>query len=67
MRRRLVIVTMNMIGIDGAGGGLSPGDAVELLGANVAVDDLALAAGSVAHECLTRLQAVPARRYLGAE
>jgi len=66
-RRRLVIVTMNMIGIDGADGDLSPGDPVELLGPNVAVDDLAAAAGSVAHECLTRLQAVAERRYLGAD
>jgi len=66
-RRRLVIVTMNMIGIDAGDGGLAAGDAVELLGANVAVDDLATAAGSVAHECLTRLSAVGDRRYLGGE
>jgi|KBSSwiStaDraftv2_1062776.scaffolds.fasta_scaffold04675_7 alanine racemase len=64
-RRRLVIVTMNMIGIDASGGGLTAGDTVELLGPNVAVDDLADAAGSVAHECLTRLGAVAGRRYLG--
>jgi len=66
-RRRLVIVTMNMIGIDAGDGALAAGDAVELLGANVAVDDLAAAAGSVAHECLTRLSAVGDRRYLGGE
>jgi len=54
-----------MIGIDASGGGLTAGDTVELLGPNVAVDDLADAAGSVAHECLTRLGAVAGRRYLG--
>jgi alanine racemase len=66
-RRRLVIVTMNMIGIDAEGGGLQPGDPVELLGPHVALDDLAQAAGSVAHECLTRLSVVGDRRYLGGE
>jgi alanine racemase len=64
-RRPLVIVTMNMIAIDLGEAALSPGDPVELLGPNALLDDLAEAAGSVAHECLTRLSAVTDRRYLG--
>jgi len=66
-RRRLVIVTMNMLAIDVADAAIEPGEMVELLGPNALLDDQAHAAGSVAHECLTRLQAVPERLYLGAD
>lgn len=66
-RRRLLIVTMNMVAIEIGEAALSPGDVVELLGPNALLDDQASAAGSVAHECLTRLSAVTERRYLGVE
>lgn len=66
-RRRLLIVTMNMIAIEIGDAALEPGDTVELLGPNALLDDQATAAGSVAHECLTRLSAVTERRYLGAD
>jgi alanine racemase len=66
-RRRLVIVTMNMTAIDIGEADLGPGDMVELLGPNALIDDQATAAGSVAHECLTRLSAVTDRVYLGGD
>lgn len=40
------------------------GDPVELLGANARLDDLAAAAGSVAHECLVRLSSRAERVYI---
>ena len=43
-----------------------PGDRIELLGANVAVDDLARSAGTIALEVLTRIGARGRRVYLGA-
>jgi alanine racemase len=66
-RRRLVIVTMNMLAIDIGDAAIGPGDMVELLGTNALIDDQASAAGSVAHECLTRLSAVTDRVYLGGD
>jgi alanine racemase len=66
-RRRLLIVTMNMVAIEIGDAALEPGDMVELLGPNALLDDQAAAAGSVAHECLTRLSAVTERRYLGED
>jgi alanine racemase len=41
------------------------GDEVELLGPNAPLDDLAAAAGTVAHEILVRLSRRAARVYLG--
>ena len=41
------------------------GDAVELLGPHALLDDLAAAAGTVAHEVLVRLSARAERLYLG--
>jgi alanine racemase len=64
-RRPLVVVTMNILAVDLGEAPLAPGDPVELLGPHAFLDDLAAAAGSVAHECLTRLQAVGERTYLG--
>ncbi|HEY3694959.1 alanine racemase [Phenylobacterium sp.] len=66
-RRPLVIVTMNMIAIDLGDAVMAPGEPVELLGPNALLDDQASAAGSVAHECLTRLSTVAERRYLGGD
>jgi alanine racemase len=66
-RRPLLAVNMDLIIVDIADAPLSPGDHVELLGANVLLDDLANAAGSVAHEVLTRLSTRAERVYRGAE
>jgi alanine racemase len=66
-RRRLLIVTMNMVAIDVGDAPVGPGDMVELLGPNALLDDQAEAAGSVAHESLTRLSAVAERIYLGGD
>lgn len=65
-RAPLVIVTMDLIGVDLTDlPEPSPGDRVELLGAHVQLDDVAEAAGSVAHEILTRLSRRAERVYVG--
>lgn len=61
------IVSMDLIAVDVSDIPCKVGDRVELLGPNALLDDLAKAAGSVAHECLVRLSARAARTYLGAE
>ena len=65
-RRPLLTVNMDLLVIDLGDGDAAPGDPVELLGRNVALDDLATAAGTVAHEVLVRLSARAERVYLGA-
>ena len=64
-RRPLVIVTMDLIAIDIGEATASIGQYVELLGPNVPIDDVASAAGTVAHECLVRLGGRAERIYLG--
>lgn len=64
-RRKVLIVTMDLIAIEIGDAEAKPGDMVELLGANVLLDDLAAAAGTVAHECLVRLGGRAERVYLG--
>jgi alanine racemase len=61
-------VSMDLIAIDVTGcEDASPGAMVELLGPNVPLDDVARAAGTVAHELLTRLGERAERVYVGAE
>jgi alanine racemase len=64
-RRRLLIVNMDLLAIelDGAEGRV--GEPVELLGPHAQLDDLATAAGTVAHEVLVRLGRRGERIYLG--
>jgi len=64
--RRVLIVTMDLIAIEMGDAEARVGDRVELLGPNVALDDLAAAAGTVAHECLVRLGGRAERAYRGA-
>ena len=64
-RRRFLIVTMDLLVIDLGDAEAAPGDPVELLGPNALIDDLAAAAGSVAHEVLVRLSRRAERVYLG--
>ena len=60
------IVAMDMMGIDVSNGpGVAPGDIVELLGPNRLLDDVAIAARTVPHECLVRLSHRAERVYLG--
>lgn len=63
--RRLLAVNMDLLVIDLADGGVV-GDEVELLGPRAPLDDLAAAAGTVAHEVLVRLSTRAERVYLGA-
>lgn len=64
-RRKVLIVTMDLIGVDLGEAPAALGDHVELLGPNVLLDDIATAAGTVAHECLVRLGDRAERIYLG--
>jgi alanine racemase len=66
-RRTLLAVNMDLLVIDLGDGEAAVGDPVELLGPNVLIDDLATAAGTVAHEVLVRLGPRAQRVYLGAE
>lgn len=65
-RRPLLAVNMDLTVIEVGDAPLAPGDLVELLGPNALLDDLAAAAGTVAHEVLVRLSARAERTYLGA-
>ena len=64
-RRPLAAVTMDLIAIDIGDAPAGIGQYVELLGPNVPIDDVATAAGTVAHECLVRLSGRAERIYLG--
>ena len=65
-RRPLLAVNMDLLVIDLGDAQAAPGDAVELLGPHALLDDLANAAGTVAHEVLVRLSPRAERVYLGA-
>ena len=64
-RRPLLAITMDLLAIDAGDAQVTVGDPVELLGPNVHMDDLAAAAGTVAHEVLVRLSRRAERAYLG--
>jgi len=64
-RRPLLIVNMDLLAIDLGDADASPGEMVELLGPNALLDDLAAAAGTVAHEILVRLSRRAERIYVG--
>lgn len=64
-RRKLLIVTMDLILVELGQDAAAVGDWVELLGSNAHLDELATAADTVAHEVLVRLSARADRIYLG--
>ncbi len=64
-RRPVIIVTMDLIALEIGDATARIGDWVELLGPNVLLDEIATAAGTVAHECLVRLGGRAERIYLG--
>jgi alanine racemase len=64
-RRPLLVVNMDVLAIGIGDTPAAPGEAVELLGPNALLDDLAAASGSVAHEVLIRLSRRAERTYLG--
>lgn len=64
-RRRLLAVTMDLIIAEIGDASVTVGEHVELLGPNVRLDDVATAAGTVAHEILTRISPRAERVYLG--
>ena len=64
VRAPLLSVSMDLIAVDLTGAtSAGAGDLVELLGPHALLDDLALAAGTVAHECLVRLSQRAERTY----
>jgi alanine racemase len=64
-RRRLLIVNMDILAIELGDAEARIGEPVELLGENALLDDLATAAGTVAHEVLVRLGRRGERAYVG--
>jgi alanine racemase len=64
-RRRLLIVNMDISAIELGEAEARVGDHVELLGPGALLDDLATAAGTVAHEVLVRLGRRGERTYVG--
>jgi len=64
-RRPLLAVNMDLSIIEIGDAALTPGASVELLGPNALIDDLAAAAGTVAHEVLVRLSRRADRVYIG--
>jgi len=64
-RRLLGRVSMDLIAVDVTGLSVRPGEPVELLGANILLDDAATAAGTTAYELLTRLSSRAERVYRG--
>jgi alanine racemase len=64
--RALLAINMDLTVIDAGDAALTIGDHVELLGPNAPIDELAAAAGTVAHEVLVRLSRRAERIYLGA-
>jgi alanine racemase len=64
-RRRLLIVNMDLLAIDLDDAEGQIGELVELMGPNAHLDDLATAAGTVAHEVLVRLGRRGERVYVG--
>lgn len=62
--RRIYIVDMDLTVVEIGDADLHPGDMVELLGPHALLDDLAAAAGSIAHECLVRLSPRAERLYV---
>jgi alanine racemase len=64
-RRPLLVVNMDLTVLEIGEADAKPGDQVELLGPNALLDDLAAAAGTVAHEVLVRLSRRAERSYVG--
>ncbi len=64
--RPLLAVNMDLLVIDLGDEEAAIGDPVELLGSHVLLDDVAAAAGTVAHEILVRLSTRADRIYIGA-
>ena len=64
-RRPLLVVNMDILVIEIGDAEADVGEAVELLGPNTHIDDLAAAAGTVAHEIMVRLSRRAERVYLG--
>lgn len=64
-RRPLLVVNMDLLVVDIGEAEAAIGEPVELVGPNVLLDDLAAAAGTVAHEILVRLSRRAERVYVG--
>jgi len=64
-RRRLLVVNMDISVIEIGDAAVQLGEFAELLGPNALIDDLAAAAGTVAHEVLVRISRRAERTYVG--
>ena len=62
--RRVLTVNMDLMTVDLAASEASIGDRVEMIGPNAALDDLAAASNTVAHEVLVRLSPRAERVYI---
>ena len=65
-RRPILVINMDLLVIDIGNAAVALGDHVELLGPNAPLDELADAAGTVAHEILVRISPRAQRAYRGA-
>ena len=63
--RPILIITMDLIVVEIGDTPAQLGEMIELMGQHAHIDDLAAAAGTVAHECLVRLSPRAERIYLG--
>jgi alanine racemase len=63
--RPILIINMDILAVEIGDAEVAIGDPVELLGEKSPLDTFATAAGTVAHEVLTRLSSRAERRYLG--
>jgi alanine racemase len=59
-------ISMDLLALDVSACEAAPGDRVELFGPNIALDDAAAAAGTIAYELLTRVGPRVQRRYVEA-
>lgn len=63
--RPILLINMDILAVEIGDAEVAIGDVAELLGDRAQVDDLAAAAGTIAHEVLTRISSRAERRYIG--
>jgi alanine racemase len=66
-RRLLGRVSMDLIAVDVTGADVAAGDMAELFGPNLAIDEAAASAGTLAYELLCRMAPRAERRWIGTQ